>query len=407
MKSITQGDFENYIFTSKRNLVIFVVNQSPGLTYGLGTYTHTVCNAIRNSQDLDFIGLVLGCNSDSVLFKVQDGCPFYFIPKTGENKSNYYKGVAYFIASRLLSERRIILHLNYSTQLLLAVHSKTILNVRVLYTQHYMDWGIRYGSDYKYAETQLQSDQFAIHKFKEEQRMMSVADLILVSARHSYEALKSMYNVDESKIRFLPLSVRMEKSKIDLSLLRRKYNLAPDQRVLLYVGRIDNNKGVSALMQAFSKIDNLGNVVLWIVGDGDYSCSLKYINENNWSKITFWGFQPTAILSEMYSISEFGVLPSFYEEFGLVAVEMMASGLPIIVRNTTGLKDIVEEGKWGDLFTDSNNELSLYNIMRQRLLNPRNASFKREMKRHVVEKYSLSKYSEKLFEYYNYLIDKD
>lgn len=407
MKSINQDVFENYILTSNKNLVVFVVNQSPGLKYGLGTYTHSICKVFRDSQDLDFIGLVLCCNIDSIQFKVEDGCPFYFIPKTGENKSDYYKGIVYFIASRLLTERRIIFHLNYSTQLLLAVHAKDILNVRVLYAQHYMDWGIRYGSDYKYAKTQLQRDSFAINKFREEQRMMSVADLILVSAKHSFETLKSMYNVEESKIRLLPLSVTMKNHKIELSLLRRKYNLTSSQRVILYVGRIDNNKGVSALIQAFSKINNLGDVVLWIVGDGDFSCCLKYINEKNWPKITFWGFQPLTTLSEMYAISEFGVLPSFYEEFGLVAVEMMAAELPIIVRDTTGLNNIVEEGKWGDLFSESNNESSLLNVMTRRLLNPHNANFKREMKQHVAEKYCLRNYSEKLFEYYYYLINID
>ena len=69
-----------------------------------------------------------------------------------------------------------------------------------------------------------------------------------------------------------------------------------------------------------------------------------------WSRVVLTGFIPKEQLFELYAIAEFGVVPSVYEEFGFVAAEMMMNKLPVLVNQTTGLREIVAEGEYGAMF---------------------------------------------------------
>lgn len=400
-----QDAFEYYIAESNNPLVIFVVNNSPGLKYGVGTYLQQIVTVFRDSKKYDFIVLVAKAyiGDSQTEFKLVDNVAYYYIPTNNLDNKKYYTSIYYFLLTRIRTERKIILHCNYASQLPLAELFKECRGVSLLYTQHYMDWCIRYGPDFESAKSEIQKNDFAVYKFREEQSMMSLADLILVSARHSHVILESVYKIDASKIKILPLTVIEGEHKNDIALLKRKYNLTSNQRIILYVGRLDENKGVSSLIQAFSHINNRDNVYLWIVGDGDFSWCMKYVNNKNWSKITFWGFQPRETILEMYAIAEVGVVPSVYEEFGLVALEMMRSGLPIIARDTTGLNDITENGSWGDLFSDSDDGNSLMNVLERRLTKPFTTQFKHRLSLYIDKKYHLSNYSKTLYECYDML----
>lgn len=344
MIGITQRDFEQYIFASNRDLVIFVVNQSPGLSYGLGTYTRSICSVVKNSSEMDFLGMVLCCNIDSIQFKIDDGCPFYFMPTLEGDRSDYYKGVVYFIASRISAERKIVVHLNYATQLSLAIHAKAILNAKVLYTQHYMDWAINFGGDVRKLFEEIKDDKsYTARKFCEEKQMMNECHRIIVAAQHACKTLEGVYNIDGKKVSIIPHAVYRAHKSYRKSMLRKKYNLSEDDRILLYVGRLDDNKNIRILLKSFSKI-NIPNVYLWVVGDGHLNLYINEIELKDWKRVCFWGYRMPSVISEMYSIAELGIVPSKYEEFGYVALEMMSSGLSVILNNTTGLKELASRG---------------------------------------------------------------
>ena len=58
----------------------------------------------------------------------------------------------------------------------------------------------------------------------------------------------------------------------------------------------------------------------------------------------------------MYAIADIGIAPSLHEEFGYVVLEMMMNKLPVIVSSSTGLKEIMDEGKYGVLVDMSNDD---------------------------------------------------
>ena len=84
------------------------------------------------------------------------------------------------------------------------------------------------------------------------------------------------------------------------------------------------------------------NCRLWIVGDGDYQNSFSEANPI-FSKITFTGFVDQTSLFELYRLADVGVVPSLFEPFGYVPVEMMMHELPIVATATSGLNEVVDE----------------------------------------------------------------
>ena len=124
-----------------------------------------------------------------------------------------------------------------------------------------------------------------------------------------------------------------------------------EKKVVLFVGRLAEKKGVTYLIEAMKKVD----AKLVIVGKGDLEEKLKEQARPQGSKIMFWGSKTHQELKEIYASADIFVAPSITardgdkEGFGLVFLEAMASGLPVVGSNSGGIPDIVKDGYNGYL----------------------------------------------------------
>ncbi len=127
---------------------------------------------------------------------------------------------------------------------------------------------------------------------------------------------------------------------------------------ILFVGRLMEVKGVDILIKAFSKflkIDSLSDYALDIVGDGPELDSLQRLSrqEQVEEKITFHGSKQKSEIAGFYRNADLFVLPSRTtalgekEGLGLVVLEAMMSGVPVIGTNCGGIKETIEHGKTG------------------------------------------------------------
>ena len=127
---------------------------------------------------------------------------------------------------------------------------------------------------------------------------------------------------------------------------------------ILFVGRLMEVKGVDILIKAFSKflkIDSLSDYALDIVGDGPELDSLQQLarQEQVEEKITFHGSKQKSEIAGFYRNADLFVLPSRTttlgekEGLGLVVLEAMMSGVPVIGTNCGGIKETIEHGKTG------------------------------------------------------------
>ena len=127
--------------------------------------------------------------------------------------------------------------------------------------------------------------------------------------------------------------------------LREKLGLKEEDFVVLYCGRIQEVKGVRELLQAFGAL-SLPNLKLLIIGNADFATNtmtpfmqeVKDLVEANKEKVKFTGYIENKELYQYYQCADIQVVPSMWEEAaGLVAIEGMLQGMPLIVTHSGGL----------------------------------------------------------------------
>jgi glycosyltransferase involved in cell wall biosynthesis len=146
----------------------------------------------------------------------------------------------------------------------------------------------------------------------------------------------------------------------DLSRFRSKFAL-PEEKIILFVGRLVHEKGVHVLVNAVPKVLGRVNAKLIIVGNGYMREQLSNIVKNMGfaHKVMFTGFLDDETLRKLQKCADVSVVPSLFEPFGIVALEAMAAKSPVVVSNTGGLSEIVEHDVSGvKVYTDNPESLA-------------------------------------------------
>lgn len=121
---------------------------------------------------------------------------------------------------------------------------------------------------------------------------------------------------------------------------------------VLGLGRLVSKKGFSILLQAWAKLPADFPYKLIIAGDGEERLALAKLTKslNLTNKVTFLGAVTHETALQLFKGAKLYVLPSLLEPFGIVLLEAMASGCPILASNTGGVPDLVKEDETGALF---------------------------------------------------------
>lgn len=188
-----------------------------------------------------------------------------------------------------------------------------------------------------------------------EQRIIDSAKALVVSTYIERDDIAKLYGTSGASVRVIPPGVDLSLFQpVDTLAARRELGLA-DKRAILYVGRIEPLKGLDILIKAVSMLHDAANAKLIIVGGGleddaemerlkNLASELDIIN-----MVSFTGAVSQERLPTYYSAADVFVLPSWYESFGLVALEAMSCGTPVVVSRVGGLRTFVENGKTGYL----------------------------------------------------------
>ncbi|MEZ4663072.1 MAG: glycosyltransferase [Caldilineaceae bacterium] len=138
---------------------------------------------------------------------------------------------------------------------------------------------------------------------------------------------------------------------LDRSFMRRKYGLAPDKPVLLYVGRIDREKKLDLLIAALAQMGR-ADMQLAIAGKGAFRPKLEQLCAELGlrDQVVFTGFVPDADLPLLLNSVDIFAMPSHAELQSIATLEAMASGLPVLAANARALPELVTPGSNGQLF---------------------------------------------------------
>lgn len=154
------------------------------------------------------------------------------------------------------------------------------------------------------------------------------------------------FGIPPDKLVMVPNGVNFEayarKEKEDLSQFRSRFAL-PQEKIVLFVGRLVHEKGAHVLVSAVPKVLEKTNVKLVIVGNGYMKDQLSDLTRRMGiaHKVMFTGFVDDETLRKLQKCADVSVVPSLFEPFGIVALEAMAAGSPVVVSDTGGLSEIV------------------------------------------------------------------
>ena len=230
------------------------------------------------------------------------------------------------------------------------------------------------------------------------------AKVISCSSSMKWE-LENHFHLPSEKIIVIPNAVDISKyeRKVDREAVKRRYGIEPHEKVVLFIGRLVPQKGVEYLLRAIPLIlQRYRDVKFVIAGDGWSKDYLEEVARSTGSqdKIRFLGFISDSELTELTISSDVLVVPSVYEPFGIVALEGMAAGVPVVAANVGGLAEIIEHDRTGVLVYPRNPESIAWGVNRV-LLDPGYARWLvQNARRKVQEEYSWEAIAQRTIEVY-------
>jgi glycosyltransferase involved in cell wall biosynthesis len=213
-----------------------------------------------------------------------------------------------------------------------------------------------------------------------EKTCLETVDRVIATSPQEEEHMRSLVST-QGQIQIIPCGTDVERfGNIERSVAREKLGIAPETKVVFYVGRFDRRKGIETLVRAVAKssLRNQADLKL-IIGGGSrpgHSDGIErdriegIVAELGLTDLTiFPGRLDDTDLAIYYAAADVCVVPSHYEPFGLVAIEAMACRTPVVASNVGGLQFTVVPEKTG-LLVPPQDEVAFAQAIDRILNNP-------------------------------------
>lgn len=255
-----------------------------------------------------------------------------------------------------------------------------------------------------------------------ERQVLRRVDRIIVATLAELTQLRFLYRADARKMVIIPPGVDpCHFYPIPPDEAKEFIGLRPENRMILFVGRIEPLKGVDTLIRAMSCLDltlrsKESPVHLAIIG-GEPNANPEDMTDEMTrlqkmcddlcmgGMVVFLGKRAQDTLPYYYSAAEVLVMPSLYESFGMVALEAMACGTPVIASEVGGLGYLVQNGVTGYTVPDSDPEMLCEKLTE--LLG--NHDLRREMGEHAAQyaqDYAWGNIAAQILDVYNEVVEK-
>lgn len=353
LKNKAQRFYESYLAESKKKVILLFFKSPIYSQYGISTYLQSLLSLIPSTY-YDIIVCYL--DAPGMDFALLSNYAIYHFPRLintqiSSCQEKLSKAIFYTVASKIAINKTVICHFNLYGYSNLIKLFKSKMNARTIFTVHYTSWGLNLRGQISLIQklkeqhkSQLRElDRKILELTHEEEQNLNNCDYIIAPSIFTVEHLKLVYNIQDSRIVYVPHSIKQSqriptKSK---NAIRTEYGFGDDHHLFLYVGRIDENKGLECLISAFVRLYKQSAMCKLIVaGDGNFQSILKIIPSFVRNSIIFVGFAENNVLDELMKMADVGVVPSYYEEFGYTAAEMLMTGMPVICSDTSGLRQL-------------------------------------------------------------------
>ena len=256
-------------------------------------------------------------------------------------------------------------------------------------------------------------------RMKSEQHLAQAVDKIISPSAEEKDELLKEYGIPSSKVKvvFPGVNGALFSPIQNHEIFRESRN----EHTILYIGRIDPIKGLMTIIEALNELreknkDLFNSVKLVVIGGGEKEKEmplnseavrvLRAVEQRKLAdKIQFLGSKKHHELRPYYSSADVLIVPSLYESFGLVTIEALACGTPVIVSRVGKMKTIIEEGKNGFSFRP-NDPNSLSACLEHFFKHNDQLWNRQRIRRDVLERFSWEQTARKIYVVYAGLVGR-
>ena len=348
------------------NLYLFN-NKNRGAFYGVGSYVRELVASLRGSGIRIHVVYLFGEKAQIERWEEGEVSYLSFPEPVAEDwvalevrqRAAYFRNIVYLLRRFIRDTEKLVFHLNCYKDEALARELKAAFRCRVVTAAHFSDWSsVIYDNPERLRailrkECTQPLDDLIRESFGEEQAFYAATDRVIGLSDYMRALLCEDYGVLPDRVAVIPNGMAdVADTDRDPVLIREKWQLRPEGRIILFVGRLDSIKGVRFLIRAFRKVSRqYPDSRLWIVGDGDYKDCFEEANPI-FSQVTFTGFLDRASLLELYRVADVGVVPSLDAAIAHIQAHSTHHSDAIVTENeaaaerfpaTSGLDEVVDD----------------------------------------------------------------
>jgi len=175
----------------------------------------------------------------------------------------------------------------------------------------------------------------------------NLADRIVVNSEFMRDSVVTWYGLDRKKVVVIPNGVDLKMYTEN----NNKIRLEGDPSIV-YIGHLSRLKGIDILIQAIAELTNeFPGIKLHLIGNGNDQFYMRLAKEKGVeNNVIFHGWLKHSLTPDYYKSSDICIFPSRHEGFGIVVLEAMASGIPVIASDIPSFREIISNGINGLLF---------------------------------------------------------
>ncbi len=273
----------------------------------------------------------------------------------------------------------------------------------------------------KNAAARTEADREIERRVDVEHEIMHYADRLVAATPRDAQQMVDLYGASENKIKIIPPGVDLNLFHPISALEARDFIEMPyDHHSILFVGRIDPIKGLDVWFKAIELIveqdpELREKLCVCLVG-GDLDEEIPPDTELGRLQtlkdelgigdvVTFLGRRSQQCLPYYYSAADIVVMPSRYESFGMVALEAMACGTPVVASDVGGLSFVVRDGETGYLVPEGN-PYALADCVGYLIHHPELRSYLGKRGIEVARQYAWPRIADEIEKLYETVIDK-
>ena len=327
---------------------------------GIGTYIRQLI-ACLSGTDIAIGILVFNSGKDVFDIEEIDGIRHFHFPSfRTKSIQDHSRIIDKFLRLYIPDSQDNIFLINYSpcSLLMKMIRTSHPLSTQI-YVIHDMAWTLHlFGDVDRYIRILKQKDRkyvveryaYLLETYREEVEMCRYADRVVCLSEDTYCLLETCYSVDRDKLRLIPNALFERTvlwSEEQKMAFRKKMMLPAGEKILLYVGRMTEQKGFMACIDAFKEIVKVYPMCrLAVVGS---TSNWDFVRKSCYpvlSKIHFTGALSPEEVDKWYQISDIGLLPSYTEQCSYVGLEMIAHRLPVVASDGFGVRCMFQKQEY-------------------------------------------------------------